>query len=388
MALKTTIIASIDGMDVLANLTERKVLLAGEATFASLNQNIPQGFVPQPPREATSGLLSQFKKNAKKVYVALDQRLFDARKTRFALAFDGYLSWGFRQRSNVPIVLFGGGESSTGVNVEALIFHKSELVELREKALPQKESMYFQDSLTAMLAELRLAYPTARFIQAAPLTDWNVGDVEYIGDKPLRRLAYRPLSRNHDSRSSYVVPALLAALALFIYPAMAVSGWKAYTTAVAEYDAAMSDPAVNSKNGMDTDFLTTMNSRRIYMEQPRRQTTLAEKTSFIVTGIAAIPKLQIMEMKLPAPGSNPQDQVGLTINPEKTGQRAKIQLDRPADIWISIAAPTTGDAALVQAKDIMTQIANNTGMSMRLTHQGWRDEGPRRIFNIECFVHD
>ena len=382
------VITTLDESDALLKITAKKLLLSGEAMFASLNPTVPPGFVVQAPRDAASGLLMQFSKDTPKVHVAVDQRLFDLPKARVALAFDGYLSWGLRQDSKVPIILFGGGEASSGVNVEVMVFSKHQLIEMREKVLPSIGTIYFQDSLTAMLTELRLAYPTARFVQAAPLTNWDIADVEYINDKPLRRLTYKPLARTFSDLSNYVIPGVLALTGLLIYPALAMTGWATYNTSIANYEQAIADPAITSKDGMDTDFLTMMNARRIYMDTPRRQTALASKTAIIVTGIATIPSLQIIEMKLPAPGSNPQDQVGLTVGPNTNTQRAQINNDRPADIWLSVALPRNGEVAIDQAKIVMTDIANHTGLSLRLTHQGWRDDGKQRIFNIEGFIHD
>ena len=366
----------------------KKILISGEGMFASFSATTPPGFTAQIPRDATAGLLTQFNKDAPKIYVAVDEKLFAFRKIRAAFAIDGYLNWGLRQRSKVPIVLFGGGELESSVNVEVMVFNKNRLVDLKEKSLPPIGAMYFHDALAAMLAELRVAYPTARFVQAAPLTEWAVKDVEYIADKPIKGLSYRPLTRAVNDRSSYLIPGILTALALSIYPILAMSSWNTYNGAIEAYDTAIADPAIQSKDGMDTDFLSIMNSRRMYMEQPRRQTVLVEKSEAVVAGIASIPNLQILEIKIPAPGGNSKDQIGLTVDPDAGKTRAVINKDRPADLWFSIAANKTGDVAIEQAKEIMTEITRNTGMSLRLTHQGWRDDGKRRIFNVEGFIHD
>jgi hypothetical protein len=41
-----------------------------------------------------------------------------------------------------------------------------------------------------------------------------------------------------------------------------------------------------------------------------------------------------------------------------------------------------------QAQSVMAQIAAHTGMSLRLTHQGWREDKETRTFRIEGFFHD
>lgn len=384
---KIQVITSLHDVGV-QEIHARKILLAGESMFASFSATTPQGFVVQMPRDAMAGLFTQFNKDAPKIHVAVDERIFDLKKIRVAFAIDGYLDWGLRQRSKVPTILFGGGELENSVNVEIMVFHKNRLTELREKSLPPVGAMYFHDALASMLAELRVAYPNARFVQASPLTDWAIKDIEYIGNKAIKGLTYRPLTRSINDRSSYLIPGVLTLAALAIYPALAMSSWSTYNAAIEGYDTAIADPTIQSKQGMDTEFLTTMNSRRIYMEQPRRQKILVEKSEMVVAGMSSIPNLQIIEIKMPAPGNKSKEQVGLTIDSDAEKSRAVIKKDRPADLWFSIAVPKTGEVAIEQAKEIMTEITRNTGMSLRLTHQGWRDDGKRRIFNIEGFIHD
>lgn len=388
MASKFPVLCSVGDPSSMASIAGRKVILAGEPVFAALSTSEPPLFVAQQPRDAAAGLLAQFRKNSPKVFVAVDERLLALTRMRFALAFDGYLAWGLRERSKAPVVLFGGGESESSVNLEILVFAENRLIELREKSLPGTGSTYFRNVVQGMLEELRMNFPTARFVQAAPLADWALEGVEYIGEKPLRGLSFRPLTRMRSRHSNFVVPAALTMLGLLAYPGAAVTGWNAYSSAVADYERAIADPAIKAKGGMDTDFLATMNARRIYMEQPRRQTALANKASSIVRSIASVPGVRIVEMKLPAPGISVQNQIGITVNPDAEKARNKITADRPPDVWVSIAVPRSGEAAIVQAKVVLTVIANTTGMSLRLAHAGWRDEQSRRIFNIEGFVHD
>lgn len=388
MASSMAVLASTADLASLEGSGNRKILLAGDSVFVSLTPTIPAGFVQQPARDAAAGLFAQFSKDAPKVFVAVDELLLDLPKLRFALAFDGYLAWGLRERRKGPTILFGGGESDNAVNVEIMVFADNRLLELHEKSLPHRGATYFRDALQTMLEELRTSFPTARFVQAAPLTDWDLDDVEYIGDRPLRSLSYRPLTRTLTRRSVYLVPVALAALGAVVYPGAVVSGWSKYSSAVADYEVAVADPAIKAKGGMDTEFLTTMNARRMYMEQPRRQSALADKASNIVRGLAAVASVHVLEMKLPAPSINPQAQLGVSVSPDADKIRAQVTQDRSPDVWISIAVPRSNDAAIVQAKAVMTQIANSTGMTLRLAHQGWRDDRGTRILTIEGFIHD
>jgi len=385
MITKNETLASVDAV---GSLSARKILLIGETVFASLQPSVPDGFVQQAPRDAASGLTTYFGKTAPKVYVSVAARLLDLQKTRFALAIDGYITWGLRKYRKGTAVLFGGAQTTGSTAVNILVFSNGQIIDLDEKVLPEPSSGYFRDALMTMIADVRLRFPTARLVQAAPLDDWQIEGVEYIGDEPIRRLSYRPLVRNYSQRPSLVLPGAIAAIGIVIYVGAVSVGWNQYSRAIARYEAELTDPAIQKHGGVDSGFLDIMNARRIYMEQPRRQTELANKVASIVRGIGAVPDVQVLEMKMPAPSIVPQQQVGITVNPEQAKQKQQITPDRAPDVWFSIAVPKAPDAAINQARSIMILIANHTGMSLRLDHHGWRDDQNRRIFNIEGFIHD
>jgi len=387
--LKTEVSASIDQVRALAGTNVRKVIIAGEPFFASLTNASTAGFIKQPNRDATLGLLEQFKKHAPKVMVAADERLFSFPRVRFAFAFDGYLAWGLREKRKGVTILFGGGETDTAVSIQIMVFADGRLTEVKEKALPSRSATYFHDSLRAAIDELKVAWPTARMVQAAPLTDWGQEDVQFIGNLPLRNLKFRHLVQKVTKRSLYALPIALTTAGLVIYPAMVAKGWSAYSGAVAAYEKEIADPAIMAKGGLDTAYLDTMNARRLYMEQPRRQTALADKSAKIVQGIASIAGVRIVEIKLPAPGSMPGALSGLTVAPSQVPATPRTtNKDSSPDVWMSLSVPVTSDPAIVQAKTVLMQVADATGMTLRITAQAWREVAGRRVFDIEGFVHD
>lgn len=383
MALKTHVIATAD--ESLPE-NERKILLAGESVFVSLQSGVPDGFIAQAPCDASASLVSQFAKHVPKVYVSVDERLFEASKVRFGLAVEGYVKWGLRDRRKGTTVLLGGAQTPQSTIVSIFVFTDGQVAEVDEKVLPESTATYFRDALLAMVAELRIKYPTARMVQAAPLDNWDIQDIEYLGEKPLRSITYRPLTRGYSPRQALVLPAAVSALGFAAYIGALAAGWSMYSSSIESYDMAIADPSIQTRGGIDTNFLDTMNARRQFMEQPRRQTVLAEKAASIVRGIGSVAEVRILELRLPAPSVNPQQQVGVTIN--RDHEKKLIAADRAPDVWISISVPKSPDAALNQAQSVMTTIANHTGMSLRLAHQGWRDDQSRRVFNIEGFIHD
>jgi hypothetical protein len=382
--MKSEVLASVDT----ASLNARRVLLAGETIFASLQPSVPDGFVQQVPRSATAGLAANFRKSAPKVYVSVDARLLDIPGVRFALAIDGYIAWGLRESRKGTMVFFGGVETEKATYINILVFSNGELVNIDEKVLPEKSESYFRDALLAIVSDIRLKFPTARFVQAALLENWQIDGIEYIGDKPIQRLSYRPLTKNYRQYSDLLFPGALVAVGMSFYVGIVSLGWNKYSQAVADYENALTDLAIKERGGVDSGFLDIMNARRIYMEAPRRQIELVNKVASIVRGIGAVPDVQVLEMKVPAPSINSQQQVGITIDPDLARKKQQIAADRAPDVWFSISVPKAQDSAINQARSVMVLIANSTGMSLRLAHQGWRDDQTRRIFNIEGFLHD
>ncbi|MCX7173832.1 MAG: hypothetical protein NT159_07890 [Proteobacteria bacterium] len=370
-------------------LTTRKVLLAGDTVFASLQQFVPDNFVRQAPREAVGGLFAQFRKNVKKVYLSIDDRIFDIpSKVRFGIAMEGYIAWGLRHSRRDTLILFGGAETDKATDVSIFVFVNGEVAEIDEKLLPATSATFFRDALTSMLGELRMKYPTARYTQAAPLTDWEEPGINYVGNQPIAGISYRPLTRTYSQGSAYVLPGAVALAGALFYSGALLAGWMEFDSAMDAYDRSMADPAIRNQGGIDVRLLDAMTTRRQYMDEPRRQAVLAEKLPNIVRGIGVLPSVQILDIKLPAPSINPSLQFGVTVSPEQAQQRQAIGPDRPPDVWMSIGIPKTPEPAINQAKTAMTAMANSTGMSLRLAHAGWRDDGKRRVLNIEGFIHD
>lgn len=387
MAKKLEVLASAHG-DALQNIVSRNVVLAGETVFASLQASVPDGFAQQIQLDATRGLVAQFAKKSAKVYVSVDERLFDTKRVRFALAVEGYVAWGLGRRAKGTTILFGGAATQESTSVTIVVFADGAVVEIDEKVLPEASASYFKDALTAMIAELRSKYPNAQMFQAAPLENWQIPEVDFVGEKALRRISYRPLTRGFSSVSAFIFPGVIAAMGLLFYIGAVGTGWGKYSSAVSSYDVAISDPSIKNQGGIDTNFLNVVNARRVYMDEPRRQSILADKSAFIVRGIGAVPDVQILELRLPAPSLTPQSQIGISVSPEQARQRKAITAERTPDVWLSIAVPKSQEPAINQAQTAMVLIANSTGMSLRLAHQGWRDDQARRIFNIEGFMHD
>jgi len=376
----------------LATVRGKRALLAGRAVFASMNATTPEpeGYLAQPYRDVSADILASFRKNQPKVRVAVHPELVHQNKVRFALAIDGYLAWGHRRRKGVVALLGGIEQAEEDFVIDVMVFDDGELVDLFSRELPPVSASLFKDAVKTIVNDLKFRYPEASLYQASPLSDWGLQGVEYIGDKPLRRLTYRPLAKSTSSKAEYLVPAAVVGLGMLVGGYFLAEGFGQYTRSQSAYMAAAADPAMKEKGGIDTDFLNMMQQRRFFIEAPRKQEILAEKAALFVQGIAAVPDVQILELKLPAPSVVPQNQVGIAPQGDDKS-RNLITADRSPDvsIRISVPLPPGSKLAMEQAETVLRTISQRTGLSLNLARQpdGWKDAGGRRIFTIEGFIH-
>lgn len=388
MVMKKGRIPAVSSLAALHETRARKVIVGGELVFASTQLGLePRGFVAQRPRETVGGILGLFKKSTTKVNVFVHPDLLSLHKTRFGLVIDGYLSWGLRQSGST--VVFGGIESdSESFTVYFLVFDGGRLVDFFDRTLPGLQTPRFAAAAQSIVSDVRGKYTTARIVQSAPLSDWGLSEIEHIGEKALRLVAYRPLSAATSSRTDYLLAGGIALSGLLVYSAAIAIGWTRFSDAQERYESAAANPAIKQQGGIDNNYINVMTQRRLYMEAPRRQEMLAHTAIKIVRGLVEVPGVQIIEMRLPAPSLNPHTQVGIGPGPADQQSSKLLPDDRAPDTLIRISVPRAPGSALEQGKEVLELIKDATGMSVRLAHQGWQD-GPngRRIYTVEGFIH-
>lgn len=378
----------------IAALEGNKAIIAGEVVFATLQEDAVStvGFLPQDSRAITTGLLDQYKKDAPKLRVAIDPALAQAKGKRFAFAIDAYLAWGRRNKSKNPVVLFGGAHTQTGIAVDVLVFEDGNLIAYREKSLPALEAYSFRNSVLSLMEEFDVEYPGVAFYQAEPLTQWDIERINWVGREALKGLRYKRITTESVVRNQYLVPAVIAIAGVAIYGAAISVGWQKLQVAGEAYEIAIDNPEIRKQGGINTEYLDLMNARRLYMESGRKQDVMAKKAAEIAAGVTVVKNVRIMEMHLPAPNLGGGLQVGLNA-PGANGLDANGSLTagvqgRDPDVLLVLSAPKGAETGLDQANAIMAQIAQQTGLSLRLAMAGSRDLEQNRIFNIEGFIHE
>jgi len=391
----------VENVQDLKSITTRKVMVGGgHLIFATTQARAepPKGFVAQRPREAGMGLLAAFKKNTPKVYVHVHPALVGVDKTRFALLLDSYIAWGIswarhaRGQTKGTVALIGGIEhEGRPSHIDVLVFENGRLVALYDQELPERDDFRFQASAEAIVAKIRSDYAGVKIKQAAPLSNWGLEGVEYIGEAGVGQPKYAPITRSLNSHMEFVVPAALAAIGI-VYNFGAIGmAWTDWGSAQGSFNEAVNDPALRETGGIDSAYIDVMNQRRIFMETPRKQDVLPDKVLQIVRGIGVLPGVQIIELRLPAPsvtvqipGQSPAAPI---INADGGKNHDLITADRGADAQIRISMPKSAASAIDQAREVLGQLAGGTGMSLRLTQDGVAEDKDRRVFTIEGFIH-
>jgi len=391
----------VESLQDLKSITTRKVMVGGgHLIFATMQARMepPKGFVPQRPREAGIGLLATFKKNTPKVYVHVHPALVGIEKIRFALLIDSYLAWGTslarhaRGQTKGTVALIGGIEhEGRPIHIDVLVFQDGQLVALYDQELPERVDFRFQASAEAIVAKIRSDYTGVKIKQAAPLSNWALDGVEYIGEAGVSKPKHAPITRSLNSHIEFVIPAALAAIGI-VYNFGAIGmAWTDWGTAQGSFNDAVNDPALREAGGIDSAYIDVMNQRRIFMETQRKQDVLPDKVLQIVRGIGVLPGVQIIELRLPAPSVTVQipgqSAAAPIINADGGKNQDLITTDRGADAKIRISMPKSAASAIDQAREVLGQLAGGTGMSVRLTQDGVAEDKDRRVFTIEGFIH-
>lgn len=358
--------------------TSRKVILSGFTIFNSMKNEIIPGFIALPARNATTGF-NVFKKNAPKVFFSVDSDIFNAlnKNVRCAVAGDAYLAFGLKQ--NVPTIIIGGREISGETNIEVLVFNEGSLIEVAEHNLPSQDTSQYIDSLNNLVEKLSAQHDNPKIILVAPLVDLSakIKGSQYADEHIFNSLTYRKIDVKGKLITSLAIPAGIVLAGTIFYITAILMGWNLYTKAINEYKEAVKDQLVIKQNGIDTQVLDVMDQQRIFMQAPKRQVKLSEQLKQIVIGIGKVSGVFILEIKMPAVIDTAKENIELNNSKEPI-----------PDVLISLSVPKEDRSAMEQAKELINLISQNTGLSIHLARQGWHDEGLKRLFNIEGFIHD
>lgn len=198
------------------------------------------------------------------------------------------------------------------------------------------------------------------------------------------KLRFKPLTAAKAAQDRYGFPIAATVAGLAVFGSLTAHGWSAYSEAGERFEVAKRDPSVKKQGGVDNNYYNLMTQRRQFMEAPRRQDVLSNKTMDIIKGIGVLPQVQIIEIKMPAPSISASHAVGLSSAPTNPNL---VDVNRAPDVWMKISVPKSQGAAIYQAREVIRALISSTGMSIRTASQGWTEENGRRVFMLEGFIH-
>lgn len=379
-------------------VTHRKVLLCGDCVALTFDEAASLGAGESGPtmmalatRASSRSVKTLLGKTTRPIHVGVDERLLDRPRVRFALAADGYLSWGM-QHGRGTTVLLGGAEDGGTTYLDVFIFQERTLVEVWNRELPGHQEVGFPRLLDALVEMIGDRYPDARVVAAGPLPDWEREGIEYLGTQPLRSLSFAPLSAKLGTAPGMKHALGLAFAGSVLYAGQVAFGWHSYTDAVQAYRAEITDPQLEKAGGISNGMLEVLQQKRLFMEVHRPQELLAARGRRIVSGVAAVPGVQIKSLTFHAgaAGSEP-GQFGAPAapapEPAASGDVGAAGVeDEAPDVSMELVVQTSSGFALEQAKVLMQQVGSRTGLSLRMASAAEDQGAGTRTFKLQGYI--
>lgn len=353
------------------NASEFNHLIGGNLLFMSLSANAtaPEGYIPQPPRETANLFRTMFSRNNQQLHVYFHPDLLSYPKHKFALCLDSYLQWGWKQPGITAII--GGIESETDeFHIDILVFNNGRLIEVYDRELPGTGNRRFASDAQSVVSEVIQKHSAARVYLAAPLSNWDIEETQFLTKSEFGKLRFKTLSTGGNKVADFVAPALISTVSIAAFVSIIGIDWVKYKESTELFQKEASDPIIVKQGGVDTYYINVMSQRRMFMDRPRQQVLLSSNARKIINAVGSVPNVQIVELKLPAPLDS-----GSTTS------------DRPKDVWMSISVPKAPGSGLSQLEELSTLLTKTNGIDIGSTHQKWQEDQQNRIYSLEGYIH-
>ncbi|WP_207002640.1 hypothetical protein [Trinickia mobilis] len=330
-------------------------VLTGELVFASLGKDRPDGaYTAQPSRVLTPWWNIR---SPRHLHVWVHSDLPAAGTThRFAFALDSILRYGRQQKGRC--IIFNGFHTAERTYLNFYKFKDGELVETGERLILAKQQRY--ETEVRMLLDSLNNQSDTRFIWTAPLLPITYPGLVSVGEAIFARRRVHQLTtglgRTRDFKS--LLPVLACALALAAYGAAMVSQLAAFSHAQAGYRHLTSIGPANAES------LDVLKARETWLTAPNPMLHNAQTVEPL---LAAISVHDAWRVKALTVNAVPKDSASAAQTTQQ-GQAAP-------DLEVVIRVPRTdGVAPLDQAHPILAQLADATGLNLRLAAGGWQEQ--------------
>jgi hypothetical protein len=360
-----------------------KAIIVGGNVFASLTATSMTGFVRLAPRSVTSWLKGLLKRRQPKIFVALQNEFHLAlpKHSKYQLALDSYLQWGYAQPGRC--VLVTGYTANHKTSLQILVFDAGVLIDLAEKEMRADGATMDAEVAVSIVHQIKADYAGYTISVAAPLQKFPdyVDGIGYVGEQIFAKARFgeiQPFSE-HVYSGIKIAGAVVTAGAL-LYAGMLGQGLVAYRKSVATYDATVADPVFRNPNGVGSGIIDRLQEQRTFLSRTVGETgqkRVASNSRELVAGIARLPGAKIISLSLNAPGFI------------KPGQDTHLP-----EIKIEVDVPASSEKAFDQGNQMLTVLADSTGlqnihMASGQGGPGWRESQIKghRIFLFEGGFH-
>jgi hypothetical protein len=303
-----------------------------------------------------------FKSKSLTMGIYVDEEVTN-KHSKIRLAADAYLRIGFirsYKQQGRPLVIFGGDEAETFLNVEVLVFKKGKLLEVSEQKLPLPSSeMDYDERVDSLLSQIEQEYPDCVMEQCANLPRWDRPQIKHYHTSDIfKRLPIVDLQPSESVLRAYAPPVGMVVGAAAFYGFTVFSGFTQHQSLTQEARQLEREMMTLTD---ERSSIAIMEAREAFMNQEVGvEAAFIDDIKMVAGSVAMLENMEIQHIR--APGSN----------------------DIAA--FLSISVPANGaPSALIQARGILDELVQRTdGFSLRLSRsQAIQTRGDKVIFHIE-----
>lgn len=362
-----TIISS--HLDLNPQDTYKNIILCGISVFVSLTETKIEGFTSLRPHSGHKMGLNFFTKKNLRVFISVSNEILHKlpKNARYATSVHSYLKWGFKQKNKT--ILFTGVESLDKTHLLVYVFDNGSIVRIEERALPSQNDVLYQDMFANLNEELLSVFQNAKTVIAAPLL--RMPSYAFADHTIFNNVAYSTISNliNNNSILRIIAkPASFFVASILVYGLSTLYFMHELQTKNKEYDTLMLDSVIQAQKGSTAIILSQMKERKKLTEHPNTTPERIHLMENLIQQLSTIPSITVLSFSNAYPVVDTMNQATY-----------RLTIESPIDPKVS---------GLAQAKNVMVSIFNATGLSLQLSHQGWREVGAKRQFIIEGFHHE
>ncbi|MGU9716298.1 hypothetical protein ACV3Y0_23155, partial [Pseudomonas aeruginosa] len=338
-----------------------EVVLGGSLVYIGLDEHAPamQDLIRQPVRPGSFSLLGAQSSIHSGISQSVAPIIRGNPKVKFSLMLDWYLH--YLRRQSKDLVLVGGSPADGETNLEILVWRNRKVVLAIDKHLPSIKSIDFAGELQIALDDVYTRagmdaadVPVKWCFPLEPLDKYPGNySVSEIPREAFKRVRFKPamlVEKKQSPLAVWRVPTMMAVAGGAVAFSLIAWQWQRYTSLQRQFDVEVGGFEDVYKQGASQ--LELLRSREMLLQADPQQKVLLVRWKRLVSALSHLEDAQVQRVFVFSPS---QANAGLSASGRTTD--FEIDVDVPAAL---------GASHRVQAKRIMTELAQQTGYSLWL----------------------